>query len=367
MLLNGLIALLPGRSQSSMTSSHPFSSGWLRHLPTCLLFSEHLRVVGKRLQDEVQAGPFPPDFADLMAHALRQPGRLLASPVVQGKLLGSRELRGWSLPPLLMAVAAAGADEASLADLPVPIWQRATAVATAAEFLGAALDVIDDVQDGDNPWVEQIGPGQAVLVGLALLQLAPLALRQARENGWSDVITNAALELFHRQILISLSGQYLDLHFEHVSAVEEAQVMEMTQKKSATLIALIYRLGALAGVATEQERSPAYFQTISNFGEHLGLWLQLLNDLRDAEQTQIAPRKSDRQRHKKTLPLILESRGMIEAETGLPDTPGEAAKFQAALSYTYVAAETSRLRACLVLQQLEAQFGTHSLLWPLTG
>jgi geranylgeranyl pyrophosphate synthase len=118
----------------------------------------------------------------------------------------------------------------------------------------------------------------------------------------------------------------------------------------------------MAGASAEHEKSSGYFESISLFGWHLGVWFQLLNDLHDAEQTQIQPLKSDYQRRKKTLPLLLEQRGMIDATNS--GSQEQSLNLRAALSYTYVVAETFRLRAQKALQAVEDQFGPHPLLWP---
>jgi geranylgeranyl pyrophosphate synthase len=337
---------------------------WLRAMPSRLLFSKQLKAVGRILIHEVRARQFPSGFAHSIMQALRQPGKLLSSPVMGGALLDSHDLHGWALPVLLAAAAASGAQNGALSDLSPTFWRRACAVAAASEYLGAALDLIDDVQDGDSPFVQSLGMPVAINIGIALLELAPLALAGARASGWSDAQAQEALGALHASILISLGGQYLDLRFEQSSTASEAQVMDMTEQKSGTLLALICQLGAMAGASTWQAKPSNYFEAISHFGWHLGVWFQLLNDLHDAELAQAQPVKSDRQRHKKTLPLLLEQHGMIEdADSSLQ---AQSLNAQAALSYTYVVAETFRLRAQKALQTVEEQFGQHSLLWPLT-
>ncbi len=340
------------------------ANAWLNESPARPLLSRQLKATGRIVVQDVRARQFPPGFARAILQTLRQPGKLLGSPVMRGALLEARDLRAWALPVLLAAAAAAGAHDATLANLPASFWRRARAAAAASEYLGAALDLIDDVQDGDSPFVQRLGMPIALNTGIALLQLAPVALSRARAAGWSDALAHAALETLHTGILTSLGGQYLDLRFEQVSAVSEAQVIEMTEKKSGTLLALICQLGAMAGLSAEHARPSGYFEAISHFGWHLGIWFQLLNDLHDAELAQAQPAKSDRRRRKKTLPLMLERRGMIEdADSSLQ---AQALNAQAALSYTYVAAETFRLRAQRAFQALEEQFGQHALLWPLT-
>ncbi len=348
-------------------------SGVLGEAPIRLFFSEQLRAVGRLLLREVRARHFPPGFARRVTQALREPGKLLSSPVTQGELLDARDLRGWALPVLLTAAAASGMPGAALSHLPLSFWQRVRAVAAASEFLGAALDVIDDVQDGDSPFVQRLGLPLALNAGIALLELAPVALNRAWSAGWSDGLAHTVLETLHTSVLTSLGGQFLDLRFEQMSAVNEAQVMEMTEQKSGTLLALICRLGTMAAVPSGREKAytylgqgkpSTYLEAMSLFGWHLGIWFQLLNDLHDAAQAKDLTAKSDRQRHKKTLPLLLEQGGMIEDVNGRDQEWSP--NVQAALSYTYVAAETFRLRAQKALHALEEQFGPHPLLWPLT-
>src|SRR5579885_1908616 len=116
---------------------------WLNDAPTCLFFSKQLRATGHIIIREVRAGKFPPAFTHLLMQALQGSGKLLASPIMQGQLLDRHALRSWTLPVLLTAASASGTHISSLADLPKSFWQRAGAVAAAAEFLGAALDIID--------------------------------------------------------------------------------------------------------------------------------------------------------------------------------------------------------------------------------
>src|SRR5262249_9161963 len=137
-------------------------------------------------------------------------------------------------------------------------WRRVRAVAAASEYLGAALDLIDDIQDGDSAFVGHLGMPLALNTGVALLELAPIALNRAREAGWSDALARSAQGTLHSGVLASLGGQFLDLRFEHQSAITEAKVMEMTEKKSGTLLALICKLGAMAGAPAEQERPASY-------------------------------------------------------------------------------------------------------------
>lgn len=322
------------------------------------LFSNQLRATGHILRSQIQQQHLPRGLARLLHRVLRVPGRLLSRPVMQGNLLEPDDLRGWPLPVLLMAASASRSP--ALPELPALFWRRVCAVAAAAEFLGAATDIIDDIQDGDSALVEQLGTAQSLTVGLALLELVPLTLERAHVAGWMDQLAHAALIQTHQYLLSSLGGQYLDLHFETLPTATETQVMEMTEKKSGSLLALLYRLGVMAGITTAHQFSTQYLEAADLLGRHIGIWQQLLNDLHAAKR--MSTTKSDRHRRKKTLPLVLEQHDMI----GKEDTPAERfVQFHAAIAYTYTTAETARLRAQRALQALEAQFDPHPLLWPI--
>ncbi len=281
---------------------------------------------------------------------------------MQGQLVDTGDLRLWALLAMCAAISASGTQPDALPKLPAAFWRRVRAISAAAEMLGAGLDLIDDIQDGDSPFVEEIGIPTALNIGLALIELAPLALDRARSAGWHDVLADAALKTMHISLLASLGGQFLDLRFEHTHAVSEAQILEMTGQKSGTLLSLICQLGAMGGSLVDQKSSGEYFEAMSQLGWHLGLWSQLLNDLRDAEGAQARSGKTDRRRHKKTLPLVLEEHGMMQTA---PDVEkGSLPNLLAALSYTFIAAETIRLRATKMLQTIEAQFGPQPFLWP---
>lgn len=331
-------------------------------LPTRLLFSQHLRATGRLMLRELRARHFPIGFARLLTRILCQPGKLLGRPIMEGQVLDTQDMTLWPILALLTAASAADAPTTSLANLPRAFWRRAHAIAAAAEFLGAALDVFDDIQDGDNPLIQQIGAPLALNAGLALLELAPLAMNQACSAGWPDAIANAALEIMHSHIVTATIGQFRDLQFEGSKTVTEVQVMEMTEQKSGPLVSLICRMGAMAGAGVSQQPLAPYFEAASLFGWHLGVWSQLLNDLHDAEQTQT--RKSDRKRGKKTLPLVLERHGIMLADAAKGEQE-RLANIQTAFAYTYVVAERFRLRAQQALQTMEECFGPHPLLWPL--
>lgn len=336
--------------------------GWLNNDSARLLLSKQLMATGHFILQEVRSRHLPSGFARLLLESLRAPGKLLGKPIMQGQMLDKSDMRTWPLLTLLTA-AAAHAGPISLNELPAHFWRRARAAAAAAEFLTTAIDIIDDIQDSDSLFVQRIGVPMALNIGIVLQEMAPLALRRAQANNWPDAIADKALGILHERTISVMIGQYMDLRLEHSKTATEAQVMQMTGQKSGTLVSLVCQLGALAGVTSEREYKAEYIDAMSRFGWHLGVWSQLLNDLYDAEHGTTPTGKSDRQRGKKTLPLLLEQQGMLGEANKSKEQ--QELNTQAAIAYTYVAAEASRLRAQQALENLEKRFGSHALLWPL--
>lgn len=278
-------------------------------------------------------------------------------------MLGADDLRIWGLLALLTAASAAQAQPATLHRCSAAFWRRAVVSAAAAEFLGAALDLIDDVQDGDSPFVAHVGTPIAVNAGLTLLQLSLGVLDRGREAGWSYAAYAQGVFILNSLVLTSLGGQFLDLAFERRSHVTLEQAMTMTEQKSGALLALVAELGALASVSGDHLPA-AYLEAVGLFGWHLGTWGQVLNDEQDALPAQSSAGKSDRARQKKTVPLVLERYDTIQQkQRQLDEAPGP----KQALDLRTAISEVLRLQAQHALEALEARFWPHPLLWPLIG
>jgi geranylgeranyl pyrophosphate synthase len=344
---------------SRQSSSLP---GWLNDPHARQFFSEQLRLTGQFMMEHLQSQSLDPTLSALVMECLQAPEKLLGRSVMRGEVIGQLELRTWPLLALLGAVSAAGADLTSAFTLSSSFWQRARTAAATAELLCTAIDVVDDIQDDDSPFVARIGVPLALNVAVVLYELALLALSRAREFGWPDVPAHTALKRLHTEMLNVWLGQYADIQLEHRSGVTEEEVLKTTQQKSGSLIALVYNLGAFAGIGEGRERPAEYFEECCRFAHHMGVWMQLINDIHDAMPGRTTTRKSDRERNKKTLPLFLEAQGMIMVA---PDRERAALNTQAALAYVSVFAEIVRERSARILEELEAKFGPHPFLWPI--
>lgn len=86
--------------------------------------------------------------------------------------------------------------------------------------------------------------------------------------------------VFSKTSIEVCEGQQLDMNFENASTVSADDYIEMITKKTAVLLGCSMQMGAInAGVSrTDQEH-------IYEFGKHLGIAFQLLDDLLDAYAT----------------------------------------------------------------------------------
>lgn len=331
---------------------------WPRDVALNRLFADHLRATGHYLLRLLQGRGSAAPLADDILLFLRAPDKLLGRAVMEGAPLQQGDLRIWALLALLTATEASRVDLDQLERLSESFWQRAHAAAAATELLATGIDLLDDLQDGDSPVVQQLGISRAVITMTALFQCAPLALAHSRAAHWPSL--GQEVERLHSGTLGVIQGQYLDLQLEHHQRATVDHVMEMTRQKSGTMLALVCQMGAQAGLETNSERERLYVEKIGRFGEQLGTWSQLLNDLMDAEQD---TGKSDRALGKSTLPLLLERQG--REGSPVPVATPEGWPSRTAFAATFTVAETFRFTAQETLEELEASFGPHPLLWPL--
>ena len=169
----------------------------------------------------------------------------------------------------LLSCAAAGGD-----------WEKAVPAATSIELIHDFSLIHDDIEDGSDlrrhrPTLWKIwGMPQAINAGDALFALAKLSSHRLLELGHDASTVLRVQQLLDETSLDLTKGQYLDLSFN----VDEPRVLdrylEMIQNKTASLVAASAAAGALCAGAS-QEAIMAY----QNFGRHLGLAFQILDDV----------------------------------------------------------------------------------------
>ena len=190
-------------------------------------------------------------------------------------------------PALVLACAAAvGGDPAG-----------AVCEAVAIELVHDFSLLHDDIMDGDLTRRHRLaawslfGVSEALLAGDMLVTLACDLL--AGRPGLK-ALTTAVLDL--------CAGQSADLAFEHRPEVGVAECLAMAAGKTGALLAAACGLGALAGGGDARQ-----VDLLTEFGRHLGLAFQLVDDLLGIWGDPAAtgkPARSDLANRKKSLPVV---------------------------------------------------------------
>ncbi|MBI4493321.1 MAG: polyprenyl synthetase family protein [Chloroflexi bacterium] len=173
--------------------------------------------------------------------------------------------------------------------------EAAIGAAAAVEFAISSTDIADDI--ADDEWDSRIGQWtRALNASMALSWLGQYCACQLAGRLGAERARLIGL-LLAEGMVTSCTGQDLDLMFETRSEVSEEMAHEMTRWKSGSLVAMACKVGA--AVATD---NPAVLEVVGQFGTHVGVVGQLLNDLAGVAPDDPA-RGSDLRRRKKTLPV----------------------------------------------------------------
>jgi geranylgeranyl pyrophosphate synthase len=277
-----------------------------------------LQTLRERLA-ELVATLHPSLSADIL-QALKAKGKLLSQPPSPGEQASSSTVIGmWPLLTLLVAQAVS----------PQVDLFCASGVAVAIECFVCALDLLDDVEDGDlTPTVNALGIARALNVSTALLALAQKAIHSLSTRDVSPVLVLRLLDTMQEATLLATSGQHRDLLVEQQSLHEFTtgeslelvieKCLEIARGKAGSIMRLACRLGAM-GAGAEKE----LLEQFSLLGEQLGIAHQLHNDCHDlydllsssGAQEDTTQEKSDMARGKKTLPIVL-AHTLQESPTG---------------------------------------------------
>src|SRR5690606_37498863 len=125
-------------------------------------------------------------------------------------------------------------------------------------------------------------------------------LARLPDVGVSEARVPEFIHSLARCALIAGGGQHLDLAAEGRSDISLDDALQISRMKGGMLAAAACRLGAL--VATNDEDELRLYEAL---GYHLGTIEQLANDLEDAASDSA---KSDRERQKRTHPLLYNAR-----------------------------------------------------------
>lgn len=280
--------------------------------------------VGRVVREAVGATGLPASLQSLLLDALSREGKALAP-------AAGREPR-W--PALVLASAeAAGGDPAA-----------AVVVAAAVDAFIAALDILDEIEDGDaSALIAAAGMPRALNASTALLCLAQRLLGDLGRAGVPAARVPAFLAALAEAGLAATGGQHLDLTAEGRAETTPEEAVEIARRKAGTLVAGAFRLGALLGTADE-----ALLGRYADLGRHYGAAAQLANDLHDVANPE---RKTDLARGKGTLPLVYDRRGATGA-AGDDAPPAERLRRSGALHFTWVVIELERQACTRILGEL---------------
>jgi len=187
-------------------------------------------------------------------------------------------------------------------------WRRAVPLAAAIELIHNYSLIHDDIEDGDRfrhhrPTVWHLwGLAQGVNTGDVLWALARLAPQRLLQQGYDAATVLAALAWLDRASLALCQGQYLDISFEQAALVSPEAYLRMIAGKTAALLSACTGLGALLGGA-----SPQTVETMTAFGEALGLSFQITDDVLGIWGDPVLtgkPVASDLAARKKSLPVV---------------------------------------------------------------
>lgn len=225
------------------------------------------------------------------------------------------------------------------------VTAAAEQAAVAATLVMTALDLLDDVEDGE------LGPGADPAVQVNVATGLLLLFHQLCGEPCLHVLPAPGVQALVDAALRACGGQHRDLLLRADGAeMNPEDALAITAAKSATLVAALCRLGALADGC-----SGLLLARYAAFGHHLGMALQLANDLAVAQD----PSKADLARHRPTLPLVYAAGydADTSAGTGHPTPEG-------ALMATWVVLQAHRLRALRVLAAIERTHPARALLEP---
>jgi geranylgeranyl diphosphate synthase type I len=186
-------------------------------------------------------------------------------------------------------------------------WQIALPAAAGVELLHNFSLIHDDIEDGSETrrgrrtvW-SVWGLEHGINCGDAMFAAALFSMSRLR-NAYGDEITADCMQYLLRSSIQLTGGQQMDMSFEHTPEVTSDQYIKMVTGKTAALIQSCAMIGGRIANADHKA-----ITTLSNFGLHLGLAFQVIDDILGIwGKSDIIGKsvKSDLVRGKRTLPII---------------------------------------------------------------
>jgi geranylgeranyl pyrophosphate synthase len=199
---------------------------------------------------------------------------------------GSGSLSRWTKLPGMCCQAAGGHPE----------WADDLSVAWLLYYVAAHL--IDKIQDQDDPdaWWQERGAAAALSAASGLFFSASLAINQLITNPRSMRAAADIIKAFNHSFLWMASGQYSDV-LGPAGSLD--QYWERTLAKSGSFFGLACRTGAQLSV-----QDPERLAAFERYGQHLGLLVQIKDDLDDLQPPDVSSSPGQRRELVNSLPVV---------------------------------------------------------------
>jgi geranylgeranyl pyrophosphate synthase len=210
----------------------------------------------------------------------------LALPIFNSSTKSYENLTRWMILPNMCCHAAGGQSH----------WADDTTAAWILFYVGA--HIMDSVEDQDPPddWWKNFGPGLAINIASVFYFSASMALQDLYKHERSKNVATDVIDDFNQSFLIMCEGQHNDLLQKEPSL---DQYWEIAGAKSGTFFSLACRSGAR--LATDDI---IRIEAFSKFGYHLGVLIQILDDLEDLDPEDLIDLFDNRDRLYSTLPFV---------------------------------------------------------------
>jgi geranylgeranyl pyrophosphate synthase len=175
-------------------------------------------------------------------------------------------------------------------------WADDATAAWLLFYVGA--HIMDSVEDQDPPddWWKSFGPGIAINIASVFYFSASMALQDLYKREISQNVADDVIRDFNQSFLLMCEGQHNDLI--QVGPTLD-QYWEIAGAKSGTFFSLACRSGAR--LATDDTFR---IESMSKFGYHLGVLIQILDDLDDLDPENFVDLIDNRDRLYSTLPFV---------------------------------------------------------------
>ena len=162
----------------------------------------------------------------------------------------------------------------------------------------AAAQLLDSVQDNDEPEACWVGQGASVALSAfsGLYFSASLALNAISQHPATRAHGSEIAEDFYRTFLVMGSGQHADLTRTSLTL---DQYWQQAETKSGVFFSLACRAGAR--LATNESDT---IREYAQYGQNLGMLIQITDDLEDVFPPQRAGTHGQRSQFARSLPVV---------------------------------------------------------------